>query len=42
MGESIKVHSQALVGYEDEIMPNRAAGRDAVTDHNLMGMETAY
>ena len=42
MGESFKLHSQALVGYEDEIMPDPAAGMDAVTDHSLMGMETAY
>jgi len=42
MGESFKLHSQALIGYDDEIMQDPTGGMDTVADHSLMGMEAAY
>lgn len=42
MGESFKLHSQALAGYEDEIMQDSVTGMDSVTDQGLMGMEATY
>lgn len=42
MGESFKLHSQALVGYEDEIMPDPANGMSPLPDQGLMPLEAAY
>jgi hypothetical protein len=42
MGESFKLHSQALVGYVDEINMDPMTGMSQVPDQTLMGMETAY
>lgn len=42
MGESFKLHSQALVGYVDEINMDPMTGMPQVSDQALMGMETAY
>ncbi|KAJ9495649.1 hypothetical protein LTR67_000651 [Exophiala xenobiotica] len=41
MGESFKLHSQALIGYVDELSLDPVTGMQ-VSDHALMGMETAY
>ena len=42
MGESFKLHSQALVGYEDEIITDPASGMDNMPEQGLMTMEAAY
>lgn len=42
MGESFKLHAQALVGYVDELSVDPVTGMPQVSDHALMGMETAY
>lgn len=42
MGESFKLHSQALVGYEDEIMPDPSDEMAPLPDQGLMPLETAY
>jgi hypothetical protein len=42
MGESFKLHSQALVGYEDEIMPDPSNGMTSLPDQSLMPLEAAY
>ena len=42
MGESFKHYSQALIGYEDEIMPDPSNGMDALNDPSLLDMQTAY
>ncbi|KIW64731.1 hypothetical protein, variant [Phialophora macrospora] len=42
MGESFKLHSQALVGYVDEINMDPMTGMPQVPDQTMMGMETAY
>jgi hypothetical protein len=41
MGESFKLHAQALVGYVDE-MPLDPVAMAPVPEQALMGMETAY
>ena len=42
MGESFKLHAQALVGYVDEMHLDPVTGMSQVTDQSLMGIETAY
>ena len=42
MGESFKLHAQALVGYEDEIDPDTVPGMDTMPGQGLMTVETAY
>ena len=42
MGESFKLHAQALVGYIDELNMDAMTGMPQVSDQTLMGMETAY
>ncbi len=42
MGESFKLHSQALVGYVDEMNMDPMTGMPQVSDQALMGMEAAY
>ena len=42
MGESFKLHAQALVGYVDDLHLDPVTGMPQVTDPTLMGMETAY
>jgi hypothetical protein len=42
MGESFKLHAQALVGYEDEIISDTAPGMDTTPGQGLMTVETAY
>lgn len=42
MGESFKLHAQALVGYIDELPVDPVTGMPQVPDQTLMGMETAY
>lgn len=42
MGESFKLHAQALVGYVDELPVDPVTGMPQVSDQALMGMETAY
>ena len=42
MGESFKLHSQALIGYEDEIIQDPVNGMDPMGAHSLMGVEAAY
>lgn len=43
MGESFKLHAQALVGYEDEILDDSGAGMDTtMPGQGLMTVETAY
>jgi len=42
MGESFKLHAQALIGYVDELHIDPVTGMPQVTDQGLMGMGTAY
>ena len=42
MGESFKLHSQALVGYEDEIITENAPGMASMPGSGPMTVETAY
>jgi len=42
MGESFKLHAQALVGYEDEILSDSGHGMDTMPGQNLITVETAY
>lgn len=43
MGESFKLHSQALVGYEDEIMPDDPSNEmTPLPDQGLVPLEAAY
>lgn len=42
MGESFKLHAQALVGYVDEIQMDPVTGMPQMSDQALMGMEAAY
>ena len=42
MGESFKLHSQALVGYEDEIITDAAPGMVTMPGHGLMSVGEAY
>ncbi|OAP62610.1 hypothetical protein AYL99_01837 [Fonsecaea erecta] len=42
MGESFKLHAQALVGYVDEMHVDPVTGIPQVSDQALLGMETAY
>lgn len=42
MGESFKLHAQALVGYVDELPVDPVTGMPQVSDQALMGMEAAY
>jgi hypothetical protein len=42
MGESFKLHSQALVGYEDEIMPDPDNEMSTMPDQSLLPLEAAY
>ena len=42
MGESFKHHSQALIGYVDEIDMEAVASMPPVADQNLISMEAAY
>lgn len=42
MGESFKLHAQALVGYVDEITLDPVTGMPQLPDQNMMGMETTY
>ena len=42
MGESFKLHAQALIGYVDEIHMDNVSGMPQLPDQNMMGMETAY
>jgi hypothetical protein len=43
MGESFKLHAQALVGYEGELLTeNNPAGMDTMPGQGLMTVETAY
>jgi hypothetical protein len=41
MGESFKLHSQALVGYEDELM-DQGNGISSLPDQGLVPLEAAY
>ncbi|KAL2402576.1 hypothetical protein ABEF93_001393 [Exophiala dermatitidis] len=42
MGESFKLHAQALVGYVDELPIDPVTGMPQVPDQGLMGMDTTY
>jgi hypothetical protein len=42
MGESFKLHAQALVGYEGELLTDPATGMDTMPGQGLMTVETAY
>jgi hypothetical protein len=42
MGESFKLHAQALVGYEGELLTDSTAGMDTMPGQGLMTVETAY
>jgi hypothetical protein len=42
MGESFKLHAQALVGYEGELLTDPATGMDTRPGQGLMTVETAY
>ena len=42
MGESFKLHAQALVGYEGELLNDPATGMDTMPGQGLMTVETAY
>jgi len=42
MGESFKLHAQALVGYEGEMLTDSAPGMDTMPGQGLMTVETAY
>lgn len=42
MGESFKLHSEALVGYEGEIEPEADAALPTMPEQGFMTMETAY
>ena len=42
MGESFKFHSQALIGYEDEIITDTATGMHTMPGQGLPPMEAAY
>lgn len=43
MGESFKLHSEALVGYEGELMPDPENDEmTAMPDPSLLPLETAY
>ena len=42
MGESFKLHSQALVGYIDELPVDPVTGMPQVSDQALMGMGATY
>lgn len=41
MGESFKLHAQALVGYVDEMPVDSVAGMSQVADQ-LMAMDASY
>ena len=42
MGESFKLHAQALIGYVDEISMGVVPGMTQIPDQNMMGIEAAY
>lgn len=42
MGESFKLHAQALIGYVDEISMETISGMPQVQDPNLMAIEATY
>lgn len=42
MGESFKLHSQALVGYEDAILSGAESPLQPMPTQGLTPMETAY
>ena len=42
MGESFKLHAQALIGYVDEIGMDTVPGMAQIQGQNMMGIETAY
>jgi len=42
MGEAFKLHSQALIGYEDEITPAPEHNVPSMTTQNFGTMELAY
>lgn len=42
MGESFKLHAQALIGYVDEINMDGLATMPTVPDQHLMAIEATY
>ena len=42
MGESFKLHAQALIGYVDEVHPEMADTMPVVAEQPVMGMQSAY
>lgn len=42
MGESFKLHSEALIGYEGEVEAETDAAMPTMPETGFMTMETAY
>ena len=42
MGESFKLHAQALIGYVDEINMDGVPTMPQMPEQNLVGMEASY
>ena len=42
MGESFKLHSQALIGYVDEINMDSMPEMPQMSDQNMLGVQSSY